>query len=175
VENTTKGRAAMRWQIGLATVAAAAMLAVPAAEAQAPPGKSVTTIGVGTASVKPEDRKDNASIKEAIEAADAAARPKAIASARERATELAQAAGLTLGGITSVSDAPTVPYYYGPFGGPYQLQGTFGPGKFCGNIRTSHIKRDSNGRAHRVLGKRHRVCRFPSTLTVSLTVTFAAS
>ena len=164
----------MRWQIGLGTVAAAAVLAVPAAEAQAPPVKSVTTIGIGTASVTPKDRKSNASIKEAVDAADGAARPKAIASARERATELAQAAGLTLGGITSVSEASQFPYY-GPFGPPYALQGTFGPGKFCGTIRTSHLKRDSNGRVHRVLGKRHRVCRFPSTINVSLTVTFAAS
>jgi len=164
----------MRWQIGLATVAAAALLGVPAADAQAPPAKSVTTIGIGSASVKPKDRKDNASIKEAVEAADAAARPKAISQARDRATELAQAAGLTLGGITSVSEASSFPYY-GPFGAPYGLQGTFGPGKFCGTIRSSHIKRDSNGHVHRVLGKRHRVCRFPSTLNVSLTVTFAAS
>jgi hypothetical protein len=173
VDNTTKGRAAMRWQIGFATAAAAALLAVPAADAQAPPAKSVTTVGIGTASVTPKDRKSNASIKEAIDAADAAARPKAIASARERATELAQAAGLTLGGITSVSEASQFPFY-GP-GVPYALQGTFGPGKFCGTTRSAHIKRDSNGNVHRVLGKRHRVCRFPSTLTESLTVTFAAS
>jgi uncharacterized protein YggE len=174
VDNTTKGRAAMRWQIGLATAAAAAMLAVPAADAQAPPAKSVTTVGIGTASVTPKDRKSNASIKEAVEAADTVARPKAITSARERATELAQAAGLTLGGITSVSEASQFPYY-GPFGAPYALQGTFGPGKFCGSIRTSRVKRDANGNVHRVLGKRHRVCRFPHTINVSLTVTFAAS
>jgi hypothetical protein len=163
----------MRWQIGLAAVMAAALL-VPAADAQAPPAKSVTTIGVASVGVKPSDRKDNASIKEAVEAADAAARPKAIASARERAGELAQAAGLTLGGVMSVSEASTFPYY-GPFGVPYGLQGTFGPGKYCGQVRSSHIKRDANGRAHRVLGKRHRICRVPPTVTVSLTVTFAAT
>jgi uncharacterized protein YggE len=164
----------MRWQLGLATVAATALL-VPAADAQAPPAKSVTTVGIGTASVKPKDRKSNASIKEAVEAADASARPKAISSARERATELAQAAGLTLGGITSVSEASNGFPYYGPFSAPYALQGTFGPGKFCGTVRTAHLKRDSNGRTRRVLGKRHRVCRVPPTVTVSLTVTFAAS
>jgi len=163
----------MRWQIGLATVAAVAVL-VPAAGAQTPPAKSVTTIGIGTAKVTPKDRQDNASIKEAVDAADAAARPKAIDEARERATELAQAGGLTLGGITSISEASSFPYY-GPYGVPYGLQGTFGPGKFCGNIRTSHIKRDSNGHVRRVLGKRHRVCRFPPSINVSLTVTFAAS
>jgi uncharacterized protein YggE len=165
----------MRWQLGLATVAAAALL-VPAADAQAPaaPAKSVTTLGIASVSVKPEDRKSNASIKEAVEAADDAARPKAIASARERATELAQAAGLTLGGITSVSEASNAPYY-GPFGVPYALQGTFGPGKYCGQVRSSRLVRDSNGRTRRVFGKRHRVCRVPPNVTVSLTVTFAAT
>ena len=123
-------------------------------------------------SVKPEDRKSNASIKAAVEAADASARPKALAEARERAAELAQVAGLTLGAITSISDAPAAPFY-GPY--PYALQGTFGPGKYCGITRSSHLRRDSNGRLHRVLGKRHRVCRVPPAVTVSLTVTFAAS
>ncbi len=164
----------MRWKVGLAAVAASAVLGVPAAGAQAPPAKSVTTIGVGSASVTPKDRKSNASIKEAVEAADASARPKAITAARERATELAQAAGLTLGGITSVSEASNFPYY-GPFGVPYALQGSFGPGKYCGTVRSAHLKRDSNGRLHRVLGKRHRICRIPPTVSVSLTVTFAAS
>jgi hypothetical protein len=152
---------------------AATAVLVPAAGAQAP-AKSVTTIGASTAGVKPADRKSNASIKAAVDAADASARPKAIVAARERATELAQAAGLVLGAITSVSDAPALPYY-GPFGAPYALQGTFGPGRFCGQVRTWHRVRGSDGRLRRVLGKRHRVCRIPPSVTVSLTVTFAAA
>jgi Protein of unknown function (DUF541) len=164
----------MRWQLGLAAMAAAGVL-VPAAEAQAPPpAKSVTTIGASSASVEPKDRKSNASIRDAVEAAAAAARPKAVANAREQGTELAQAAGLTLGAITSISDAPSAPYY-GPFGIPYSLQGSFGPGKFCGITRTFHLRRDSQGRLRRVAGRRHRVCRIPPTVLVSLTVTFAAS
>lgn len=163
----------MRWQVGLAALVAAAVL-VPAAEAQAP-AKSVTTVGAASVSVKPADRKSNASIKAAVDAADASARPKAIANARERAGELAQSAGLTLGAITSVSEAPAVPFYFGPYGAAYGLQGTFGPGKFCGVTRTSHLKRLSNGQTRRVLGKRHRVCRIPPNVTVSVTVTFAAT
>jgi hypothetical protein len=164
----------MRWQLGLAAMAAAGVL-VPAAEAQAPPpAKSVTTIGAASARVKPKDRKSNASIRDAVEAADAAARPKAVANAREHAAELAQAAGLTLGAITSVSDAPSVPFY-GPYGVPYSLQGTFGPGKYCGITRSFHLRRDSQGRVHRVAGRRHRVCRIPPTVTVSLTIAFAAT
>jgi uncharacterized protein YggE len=166
----------MKWQLGVAAVLAAGVL-VPAASAQspaAPPAKSVTTIGAATVSVKPDNRKSNASIKAAVEAADSSARPKAIVAARERAAELAQAAGLALGAITSISDAPTVPYY-GPFGAPYGLQGTFGPGKFCGIVRPVHRVRGSDGKTRIVRGKARRTCRVPANVTVSVTVTFAAS
>jgi hypothetical protein len=162
----------MKWQLGLAAVLAAGVV-VPAAHAQAP-AKSVTTIGAATVSVKPADRKSNASIKKAVDVADASARPKAITAARERATELAQAAGLTLGAITSVSDAPALPFY-GPFGQPYALQGTFGPGKFCGKVRPIRRVRGSDSRFRTVRGKARRTCRVPPNVTLSLTVTFAAS
>ncbi|WP_156027738.1 SIMPL domain-containing protein [Candidatus Solirubrobacter pratensis] len=162
----------MRWQMGLAAAVAAGVLA-PAAHAQAP-AKSVTTIGAATVKVKPQNRKSSTSIAAAVEAADASARPKAVAEARERAAQLAQTGGLVLGAITSISDAPTLPYY-GPFGIPYPLQGTFGPGKYCGTVRTVHRKRGSDGRTRVVRGKPHRVCRVPASITVSLTVTFAAS
>jgi uncharacterized protein YggE len=161
----------MKRQVGLVAAVAAAAF-VPAAQAQAP-AKSVTASGIGSVAVKPDDKTSNASIKEAVEAAEAAAQPKAIADAREQATHLAAAAGLTLGGVVSVSDVPATPFYYGPFGGPYQ--GTFGPGKYCGTVRTSHLKHLANGKTRRVLGKPHRICRVPPSVTVSVTVTFAAS
>jgi hypothetical protein len=159
-----------RLKVGL-TAALAAGLLVPAAQAQAP-AKSVSAIGTASVKVTPTDRKSNASIKAAVEAADASARPKALAAARERATELAQTAGLTLGGILSVGDAPASPF--GPYFA-YGQQGTFGLGKYCGVVRSFHIKRDSNGRIHRVAGRRHRICRVPPQVVTSLTVTFAAS
>jgi hypothetical protein len=155
---------------GLTAVLAAGLL-VPVAQAQAP-AKSVTAIGTASVKVKPNNRKDNASIKAAVERADASARPKAIAAAQERATELAQTAGLTLGGIVSVAEAPPSPF--GPFFA-YGQQGTFGLGKYCGNVRTFHARRDSKGRIHRVAGRRHKVCRVPAQSVTSLSVTFAAS
>jgi uncharacterized protein YggE len=162
----------MRLKLGLASVlATAAALAPAAAQAQAP-AKSVTAIGTGTAKVTPNDRKSNASIKAAIDRADAAARPKAMAAARERGVELAQSAGLTLGAIVAVAETPPSPF--GPFN-TYGLQGTFGPGKYCGVVRAFHIRRDSRGVIHRVAGRRHRACRFPSQDSVSLSVTFAAT
>ena len=166
----------MSWRIPLAAVVAAATLTPATATAQAPAtGKSVTATGAATVSVKPDDRTSNASIKAAVEAAEKAAQPKAIADAREEATNLAAAAGLTLGGIASVSNGGASPYY-GPFiAVPYGTAGTFGPGKYCGQIRTSHLKHLANGKTKRVLGKKHRVCRVPPSITSAVTVTFAAS
>src|SRR6201999_3234685 len=97
--------------------------------------------------------------KAAVDAANTAAQPKAVAEAREQATSLAAAAGLALGAITSISNAARTPFYYGPFVGPYT--GTFGPGKFCGIVRTSHLRHLANGKTKRVLVTRHRVCPMP--------------
>jgi uncharacterized protein YggE len=161
----------MMVRVGLVAAVAAATL-VPAAQAQAP-AKSVTASGIGTATVTPEDKTSNSSIKEAVEAAEAAAQPKAIADARASATRLAAAAGLTLGGIVSVSDvASGVPIYYGPY---FPYTGTFGPGKYCGRVRTAHTKHLANGKIKRVLGKPHTVCRIPPNVTVAVSVEFAAS
>jgi len=160
----------MKRQVGLVAAVAAVTL-VPAAQAQAP-AKSVTASGIGTVAVKPDDKTSNASIKAAVEAAEAGAQPKAIAAAREDATRLATASGLTLGGIVSVSDVQSAPFYYGPY---FPYTGTFGPGKYCGTVRTSHLKHLANGKTKRVLGKSHRICRVPPNVTVSVSVTFAAS
>jgi hypothetical protein len=160
-----------RLHVGLVTVLAAGVLVPATAQAQAP-AKSVTALGTAPAKVTPKNRRSNASIKAALEAADVVARPKALAAARERAAELAQTGGLVLGGIVAVSDVPASPF--GPFNS-YALQGTFGLGKFCGVVRVYHTRRDSNGRIRRVPGRRHRVCRFPSQISVSLSVTFAAT
>jgi hypothetical protein len=150
-------------------VLVSALLPVCAAHAQAP---ARTVEAQGAVSVKvtaPSDKKHEAPIRAAVEAAEAKALPRAIDAARAHAADLARLSGLTLGAIVSISDAPSSPY--GPFFGFY---GTFGPDRFCGTIRTSVLKRDKNGKRHRVLGPSHRVCRVPRTVTSTVTVTFAA-
>ena len=80
------------------------------------------------------------------------------------------AIGLTLGAIVSVSDAQVSPY------GPFGFYGTFGPDRFCGTIRTAVIRTDkATGKRKRVGFRTRHTCRVPSTVTSSLTVTFAAS
>jgi uncharacterized protein YggE len=149
---------------------AAALPAAPAMAQQPVPDKSVQVVGVGEADVKPKNRRNNASIQRAVDKAEAAALPRAFRDAHLRAGELARLSGMTLGEIVSVSDVPSSPY--GPFGfGPFE--GTFGPGRWCGTIRRSVVRR-VNGRRRRVTRTR-RVCHFPPEVYVSVTVTYGAT
>ena len=153
-------------------IAVLAVAALPPATAVAQqPARTVAAQGVGSVKVTPpSDRKHEAPIRAAVEAAESKALPRAIAAARDKATELAALAGLTLGPIVSISDAPASPY--GPFFGGY---GTFGPDRFCGTLRTPVFRRDRNGKRVRVGTRSRHTCRVPSTVTSSVTVTFAAT
>jgi hypothetical protein len=149
------------------------VLSASSAQAQSPaPERTVAAQGVASVKVvAPKDRKHEAPIRAAVEAAEAKALPRAIASARENATELARLAGLALGPIVSISDAQTSPY--GPFFGFY---GTFGPDRFCGTVRTTVFRTDkTTGKRKRVGTRSRHTCRVPSTVNKSVTVTFSAT
>jgi hypothetical protein len=155
----------------LIAVPAILLAVVATAQAQQPPPARTVT-AVGTASVKalaPSDRKHEAPIRAAVEAAEAHALPRAIGAARDQAADLARLSGLTLGAIVSISDGPSSPY--GPF---YGFYGTFGPDRFCGTVHTSIFRRDKNGKRVRVGSRSRRTCRVPATVTSTVTVTFAA-
>jgi hypothetical protein len=150
-------------------VAALTFIVLPVSAAGAQ-DRSVAAQGVASVKVKPpSDRKHEAPIRAAVEAAEHKSLPRAIADARSKATDLARLAGLTLGPIVSISDAPTSPY--GPF---YGFYGTFGPDRFCGTIRTSVFKRNKAGKRVRVGTRTRHTCRVPSTVTSTVVVTFAA-
>jgi hypothetical protein len=156
-------------------VAPVAICALSASTAQAQtPAPERTVAAQGLASVKvvaPSDRKHEAPIRAAVEAAEGKALPRAIAAAREKAGELARLSGLTLGAIVSISDAQTAPY--GPFFGFY---GTFGPDRFCGTVRTGVFRTDKRtGKRKRVGTRSRHTCRVPATVTSAVTVTFAAT
>jgi hypothetical protein len=156
--------------------AALAAGAGSSAHAQQPAAaaKTVSANGIGQVAVKPQDRHNNASIVAAVEAAEAKAVPQAVAGARERATDLARAAGLTIGAVQSVAE--TQPSPFGPyFAGPAAYPAPFGKDKYCGDERRPRVVRDANGR-RRVVGTRKvHVCRVPPFVVVNLSVTFAAS
>lgn len=144
------------------------LLAAPAAQAQTPSTLSAT--GVAQTKVEPEDRNSETSIREAVQAARTKALPLAITDAKGRAQDLATAGGVTLGALVALSDTGGQGGYFGPF-----AYGTFGYNKYCGQVaRYRTVTRDGKRRRVRIKGTR-RVCRFPSQIYVTATVTYAIS
>jgi hypothetical protein len=156
----------------IASLAVSVLCVSSTAHAQSPaPERTVAAQGLASVKViAPKDRKHEAPIRAAVEAAEAKALPRALAAAREKATELARLSGLTLGAIVSVSDAQASPY------GPFGFYGTFGPDRFCGTVRSTVFRTDKQtGKRVRVGTRTRHTCRVPPTVTSSLTVTFAAT
>ena len=152
-----------------------AALAVGAAPAIAQTG-TVTATGTGQVKVSPQNRHSNSSIVAAVDKAQQAAIPAAIGQAHEYALQYAQAAGLTLGSIFSISDTQSG-LGQGYFYGPYPTLGVFGPNKYCAVIGAHVIKRIS-GPGHKVTVvkvKRRRVCDVPPYATSTLTVTYSTT
>lgn len=142
--------------------------AAPAVAAQT---SSVTATGTGQAKVLPKNRKSNSSIQTAYEAAQKAAIKGAITDAHEYALKYADAVGLTLGPVVSVSDQQANGFY-GP--GSQEFLGPFGPGQFCGTERLAILKRVKN--RQKVIGFRkvHR-CIVPRFAYTTLTLTYSAT
>jgi uncharacterized protein YggE len=165
-----------RRSVPLAAAAlAAALLAAPAAHAQAPaPARTITAIAAGRARVNRDVAQNSKAIAAAVEAARNRAIPLAIANAREEAERLAAAAGLTLGPLMAVSEPQPSPIFGGPVGAAYGAEGTFGPGRFCGGIRTPIRRRIATGQL-RSTGRfrSHFGCRAPSDVTQTVSATFA--
>jgi hypothetical protein len=169
-----------RRSVPLAAAAlAATLLVAPAAHAQAPapaPARTITAIAAGRAPVNRDVPQNSKAIATAVEAARNRAIPLAIRNAREEAQRLAAAGGLALGPLLSVSEPQPGPFFGGPAGAAYGVEGTFGPGKFCGQIRTPIRRRTASGR-RRFTGRfrSHFGCRVPSEVTQTVSATFAAS
>jgi hypothetical protein len=85
-------------------------------------------------------------IAAAVEAARNRAIPLAIANAREEARRIAAAGRMTLGAVVSVTAPPPSPFFGGPIGAAHGAEGTFGPGRYRGRIRTPITRRTADGR-----------------------------
>lgn len=154
-----------RW---MALVAGCSVLvAAPAAAAQP---DSVTATGTGQHLVHPENRKSNASIAAAYDAARQAAIGGALKEAHKYALAYAKGVGLTLGAVQSISDVQN-----GFFYGPGQFAGPFGPDQFCGTLRQPIFKKEKKGRRKVVGTKKVHRCFVPRSAFVTLTVTYAAT
>lgn len=165
-----------RTRAGLAAAIASLACAAPAAAQQVTPGtpapNTITVTGTGEAKPTPANRNSNASIAAAVEAAEKAATPLAVSDGQARAKKLAELTGMTLGALLAIAEASPSPYgVFGPFGRP----GTFGPGRFCGTVRTPIFVRTKRGTRKRVGFRTRRVCRVPPEVSASLTMTFGAT
>jgi uncharacterized protein YggE len=162
--------------LACATVATAALASTPAAaQAPVPPATAPNTITVtGSAQVtpKPRNKESEPSIKKAVADARRAAIPLAIGNGQGRAATLSKLAGIPLGKLISIAEAAPSPFYYP---GPYGEDGTFGPGKYCGTVRSAIFRRDAQGR-RRVVGTRsvHR-CRVPRVVSSNLILVFSTA
>jgi hypothetical protein len=133
---------------------------------------AAAAMGTGEVRPEPRDRNSDASIRSAVDRARDAAVPLAVADARRRAVAFGFAAGLRVGGVISITEPQPNPFS-GPFG---QDRGTFGPGRFCGEVPRYRTERDASGRiVRRVRIGTRRTCRVPARVTLSLMVTYAAT
>ncbi len=162
-----------RTPLVLAALAVTAVaLPTASAGAQAPAPGTITATGSAAVTPTPEDRRSNASIARAVEEAQAEALPLAIRAARDRAGALARESGLTLGALVGIGDQGAVPFgYFGPYG----AEGTFGPGRFCGNVARYRTTRLANGRVRRTRIGTRRTCRVPRTVGTAVSVVFATA
>lgn len=151
----------------LAAVIAGLAWATPAAFAQ-----TITATGTKLVKVTPKNRKSNSSIQAAVQAAAKAGVKGAFAAAHSNALAYANAAGLKLGAVISVSDAASGANF-GPFG-PSPFFGPFGPNKYCGVQQRVSVK-VVNGKRKVVRGKKVHVCIVPPFEASTLTVTYAAT
>ena len=160
-----------RWVSVGAAILAALVVAMPAVAqpASTSAGPTITATGTGQSRVLPKNRHSNASIAAAVDAARKASIAGALDEAREYASDYANALGLTLGNVISVSDVQTNSPY-GP--GGFTDLGPFGPGQYCGTLRQP-VGKPVNGRKPK-LKKVHR-CFVPPTASISLSVTYSAS
>jgi F0F1-type ATP synthase membrane subunit c/vacuolar-type H+-ATPase subunit K len=174
----------------LVPMAVSAALLVGASQALAE-GETVVAYGTGQVPVAPADPKSEASIRAAIAAAQPQTTPAAIADAKAKAQDIANASALTLGAIFSVEEQGN-PYVFGgipgvggfggfgggiPFGGGGVISGPFN-GNFCGNTTRAITKRvtvKGKVRVKVVRRVRERRCFVPTSVVSTLQVTFRAT
>lgn len=157
---------------GAATASAASVVAVTATPSgqAATPADVIVAVGTGQATPKPADAHSNSSIVAAVAKARALAIPRAITNAQVQAAAIAQASGLTLGPVVSVSQDTTNGFY-----GFYysQLTARLGPNRYCGQVTRSRVRHVKGKRV--VLRRSAKECAVPPFVTTTLAVTFSAS
>lgn len=148
----------------LVSATVAVTFATTQTAAAAPAGRAVVAAGVGSAAVRPRNRRSSASIRAALTRGRVAAAPAAWREARTDAEALAAATGQRLGAVVAITEVRRANDEY--------TYGSFGPGRYCGTVRQAIFRRDSSGRRRIVRRVTRRRCFFPREVEVSLRVTY---
>lgn len=159
----------------IVTALAVSAVTLPAAAARAqapPPPGTITAVGSAIVTPTPVDRTSNVSIAKAVADAQVKVLPLAIRAAHARARVLAAESGLTLGALVGIADQAPSPF--SPFGG-YGVDGTFGPGRYCGNVARYRTTRLANGRVLRKRIGTRRLCRVPSRVGTTVSAIYATT
>ncbi|WP_217924582.1 hypothetical protein [Miltoncostaea oceani] len=156
------------------TIAGALAGVALAAVAGVAHGETVTATGTAQAQVVAPAPLNNAKIVRAVAKARAVAIPAAFGAARNQATRFAEVGGLQLGLIQSIEEPAGSPFGY--FGGGIYTTGRFGPNQYCGKVTTVRRGPRVEGRRGPVISRRRVTrCYKPSTIAVSVSVTYAAT
>lgn len=159
---------------GIAVIAAAGIALASGGPPPVQPADPAVDTVVSTATAQSRvrapasDRRSNATVERAVQAARARALPRAVKAARAEADALAAAAGLRAGAIVGIRrDSP-------PQGHWDQDAGRFGPGVWCGRVYDGRrLVRQPDGTTKRQ-SSFHYGCPVPKTASIRVTLTYAA-
>jgi hypothetical protein len=158
---------------GPTAVAATVTFAIVGGAGEEGTARTVTASGAAFAPIEPSDDSRSSSIKRAVLGARRAVTPEAATTAWRNARMAGAAAGLRLGTIISVQEAPALSYYGSSFYDP--ALGSFAPGRFCGIYKRAIVRRDPQTGQSRVVRRvPHRRCTVPSSYSVHLEVRYEA-
>jgi uncharacterized protein YggE len=148
----------------LRTVSVTVTFATAQTSATATGGRVLVVDGSASIRVRPRNRRSSASIRAALATARMAAGPAALKDAMTDASRLSRITGVTGAGLFAIAEVRR------PFEDPGI--GSFGPGRFCGNVRRAIARRDPRtGRRRIVRRVTTRRCFYPTSATVALRVT----
>jgi hypothetical protein len=139
-----------------------------------PAAREVRAYGSAFAPVRPRSSRRSRPIKLALLAARRRVTPEAATAAHTNAAAAAHSAGLALGGLISVSEAPAPYYGYGSsFYDP--ALGQFGPGEFCGFFSRPVFRQDPRTGLPQVIRRvRSRRCAHETTYSLHLELAYSA-
>jgi len=174
VELREPGQFADHRPSAIAAAVATVRLAIVGGATDPGSSRAVQAYGSAFAPVRAGSERRSRAIKLAMLAARRRVTPEAARAARANAAAAARSAGLALGGLVSVSEAPAPFYGYGSsFYDP--ALGQVGPGQFCGFFSRPVFRQDPRTGLPQVVRRvRSRRCAHEATYSLHLEIAYTA-